>query len=56
LVENSFVFINFFSKIVFGQKKALTLKTETVASSGGQRKVTHFMYFPWPPLEAGLLI
>jgi len=22
----------------------------SAASSGGQGKLTHFMYFPWPPL------
>ena len=36
--------------------KRVTLKIERTASSGGQRKLTYFMYFSWPTLEAELLI
>jgi hypothetical protein len=55
LVEISFVFINYSSNIVF-KKKKLTLKIDSVASSGGYVKVTYFMCFSLPPLEAGLSI
>jgi len=47
------VFINPFSKIVSEQKR-LTLKTDSAVSCGGKGKLTHFMYIPWPLLEAGL--
>jgi hypothetical protein len=34
----------------------LRLKIASAASSGGQGRLKYFMYFPWPPLEAGLSI
>jgi hypothetical protein len=53
LMATYFVFINSFS---FFLAKKLTLKIDSAALSGGQVKLTYFMYFPWPPLEAGLSI
>ena len=47
-----FVFINLFLKIVFKEK--LTLRSDFVASSGGQWKQTYFVYFPQLPLAAWL--
>jgi hypothetical protein len=32
------------------------LKIGSVASSGVQGRLTHFMQFPWPPLEAEVSI
>jgi hypothetical protein len=49
-----FVFINFFLNIAFNKK--LKLKIVSAASSGGQEKLTYFIYFLSPPREAGLLI
>jgi hypothetical protein len=37
-------------------KKRRKLKINSAAPSGGEEKLTYFMYFPSPPLEAGLSI
>lgn len=29
---------------------------DSAAPNGGQGKLTDFVYFPWPPIEAGLSI
>jgi hypothetical protein len=34
----------------------MTLKIEIFASNGDQVKLKYFVYFPWPPIEAGLAI
>jgi len=34
----------------------LTLKIDNAASIRSHGKLTYFVYFPWPPLEAGLLL
>jgi hypothetical protein len=34
----------------------LTLRIDSAVSSGNQGEITYFIYFPWPPLEAGLYI
>jgi len=52
LQEISLLFINYFLKIYFNKK--ITLKIETAASSGGQEKLTYFVYFSGSPLEAEL--
>jgi len=36
----------------FFNKKDLTLRIDGVASSGGQGKLTYFMYFTLSPLQA----
>jgi hypothetical protein len=46
--------ISFFKKI--GVKKKPPLKMYCISSSGGQWTPAYFVYFPWPPLEAGLSI
>jgi len=34
----------------------MTLKILSSDSSGEQGKLNYFVYFPWPPLEAGIAI
>jgi hypothetical protein len=51
MMEISLVFINSFSKTV-SEQKFVILKTDSITSSAGQGKLTYFMHFPWPPLEA----
>jgi hypothetical protein len=34
----------------------LTLEIDSAASIEGREKLTYFVYFPWPPLEARLSI
>ena len=48
-----FVFVISFSEFVFKQK-ITTSKIDNAASSGGLGELTYFIYFLWPPLEAGL--
>jgi hypothetical protein len=36
--------------------RKLTLKIDSAASTGGQGKLTYFMYFPSPSLEGELTI
>jgi len=53
-MASSLVFIIHSPKIVFDKKKRAELRIDSAASSGGQRKLTYLVYFPWPPLEAAL--
>jgi hypothetical protein len=48
-----FAFINYIFLKMFSPKK-ITLKTGDAASREGEGNLTYFMYFSWPPLEAGL--
>jgi hypothetical protein len=41
-------------KVVLTKKKKLNFGTDGATSSGSQSKLTYFMYFPCPPLEARL--
>jgi hypothetical protein len=50
----SFLFINSFRNNILTKKYKVQI--DSAASSGGQGKLTHFMYFRWPPLEAALSI
>jgi len=48
----SLVFISWFLKKIDLKAKRITLRTDSAAPSGDQESYT--MFFPWPPLEAGL--
>jgi len=41
---------------MFLNKAWLILITDSAASNEAHRKLTYFLYLPWPPLETGLLI
>jgi len=49
--DTLFGFIHFFSNYFFKQKR-LTVKIDSVVSSGGQGKLTYSVPFAWPLLEA----
>jgi len=49
----SLVFTTSFSKKKKSLTRQLTLKFDSAASTGGQWKLTYFMYFPSPSLEGG---
>ena len=42
-------------KNVFNTKRRM-LRADIAAWRGGQIKLTHCMYFPWPPIETGLSV
>ena len=50
------LFLSTPSEIVFHKKKKKKKKKNTTVKHPDEKRLTQFMYFPWPPLEAGMSI